>query len=73
MNNLANVLVAQKKYEDGVRVLGDTLKLYPNNLQTLVNIARAHMARGAYPMANRAIQMALKESPDNVEALTLAG
>jgi tetratricopeptide (TPR) repeat protein len=31
------------------------------------------MSRGAYPMANRAIQIALKSEPENVDALTLAG
>jgi hypothetical protein len=32
LNNLANVLVAQKKYDDGVRILGDTLKIYPDHV-----------------------------------------
>ena len=33
--NLANVLIAPEEYDDGVRILGDYAKLYPNNLQTL--------------------------------------
>jgi tetratricopeptide (TPR) repeat protein len=66
-------MVAQKKFEDAIRIYGDTLKLYPEHIPTLLNLVRAQMARGAYAMADRAVQQVLKKEPENVEALTLAG
>lgn len=73
LNNLGALLVQQDRYEEGLRVLADTLKLHPGDAKTLVNIARTHLRRGAYIMAERAANMALESDPESIDALCIAG
>jgi tetratricopeptide (TPR) repeat protein len=72
-NNLANLLVFQKNEEEALRVLGDLLKLLPEDVPTLITVARTQSHRGAYDLAQRASEIALEKKPDSVEAMCVQG
>ena len=72
-NNLANLMIFQKRYDEALRLLGDLLKLYPKDPQTLVNVARTQLLRGSHLQAEGAVKAVLAENPDSVDALNLYG
>src|SRR5262249_15129356 len=72
-NNLANLLIFQKRYDEALRLLGDLLKLHPKEPQTLVNVAGTQLLRGSNLQAERAVKAVLEEKPDSVDALNLYG
>jgi len=72
-NNLASLLIFHKHYDDALRLLSDILKTHPKDPKTLVNVARAQLARGSNLQAERAVKAILDEHPENVEALNLYG
>ncbi len=73
VNNFAGLLTAQKRYDEALRILSEIHKAHPTDVPTLLSIARAQLMRGASQMADRAATLALKQDPDNVEALCLHG
>ena len=54
-------------------MLGEVLKVAPTNVQTLLMTARIQLRRGAHQPAEQASRAALRQEPENAEALTVLG
>lgn len=72
-NNLASLMAQQGKDLDALRILGDVLKFAATNVKTLLLTARTQLKRGAHQASEQASRLALKQEPDNAEAMTILG
>jgi tetratricopeptide (TPR) repeat protein len=73
LNNLAGMLTTQKRYDDALRILGDTLREFPTDPGTLVAVSRVQCQRGAFDLAERAAEIAIENDKENADAYCALG
>jgi tetratricopeptide (TPR) repeat protein len=67
-NSLALMLAQQDRTDEALRYLADALRVDEFHVDTLVNVAKVQLRRGAHAIAEQAARFAIQRDPNKAEA-----